>query len=91
MTDLGKSIITSGIIIFTGGTIAWIILTDWRWFAGGGAVFVGCVLSGIIMSIETKNTPQPTPSKSSPIPQSDPDSDWTPPNTPPPDKDPFSK
>lgn len=100
MTELGKSIITSGIIIFTGGTIAWIVLTDWRWFAGGGAVFLGCVLSGIIMSIETKNPSSLSPSPNHQTSTSphlaknndpDPDPDWIPPNTPAPDKDPFSK
>lgn len=57
MTQLGKVIITSGIVILTLSALMWIIRDNWQYLAGGTAVFVGCFLSGIVLSIETKNPP----------------------------------
>ena len=54
MTQLGKIIITAGIVIFTLGALMWIAKDNWQYFAGGAAIFVGCILSGIVLSIETK-------------------------------------
>lgn len=55
MTQLGRTIITLGIAIFTLSAILWITQNNGQWFAGGAAIFVGCLLSGIVLSIETKN------------------------------------
>jgi hypothetical protein len=99
MTQLGKSIITIGIGIFTATTLLWIITADWHWFAGGGAVFLGAALTATIISVETKDT---TPKHSqwratSPSPPENRTADdlqptkemdkWEPPSTPPPDEE----
>jgi hypothetical protein len=81
MTTLGKIIVIAGICIFTASTLLWIIQGNWQWFAGGGAIFLGTLLSGAVISAETKPSPsRPKPSPPSPPPSSDssdpdPDSD----------------
>jgi uncharacterized membrane protein len=55
MTQHGKVIITLGIGIFTASCLLWILLQDWRWFASGAAVFMGTILTAIVLSIETKS------------------------------------
>src|SRR3954470_6696107 len=62
MTTLGKIIVIAGICIFTASTLLWIIQGDWQWFAGGGAIFLGTLLSGAVISAETKPSPTRTPS-----------------------------
>ena len=65
MTPLARTIITIGIILFTAGAISWILSGNWQWFAGGLAVFIGSLLAGGVLSVETKQTRTPPP----PIPQ----------------------
>jgi hypothetical protein len=88
MTTLGKATVITGICIFTASTLLWIIQGDWQWFAGGGAIFLGTLLSGAVISAETKpsptRTPSPVPSNptNSPLPSptptpSDPDKPYT--------------
>lgn len=55
MTLLGKIIITAGIVILTASSLMWIANDNWQYFAGGLAIFVGCLMSGIVVSIETKS------------------------------------
>jgi hypothetical protein len=62
MTTLGKITVIAGICIFTASTLLWIIQGDWQWFAGGGAIFLGTLLSGAVISAETKPSPTRTPS-----------------------------
>jgi hypothetical protein len=62
MTTLGKITVIAGICIFTGSTLAWIGTGEWQWFAGGGAIFLGTLLSGAVISAETKPSPTRTPS-----------------------------
>lgn len=96
MTPLSKVIITIGIGIFTAGSLLWIILQEWRWFAGGLSVFGGCLLAAVVLSIETKPsnaTPIPFSNTTANTPANTDADDWEQPNTPPPDKeyenDPF--
>src|SRR3954463_6116576 len=75
MTTLGKIIVIAGICIFTGSTLAWISTGNWQWFAGGGAIFLGTLLTGAVISAETKPSPtRSIPSPPSPPPSSDSDS-----------------
>lgn len=104
MTIWGKTIVTLGICIFTTSTLLWIIQGNWQWFAGGGAVFFGTLLTAAVISAETKPTPQSnritprTPIRSTqhdtqelPV-TTQSDNDWQPPSTPPPDEvDPFNR
>jgi hypothetical protein len=62
MTTLGKATVITGISIFTLSTLAWIIQGNWQWFAGGGAIFLGTLLTGAVISAETKPSPNRTPS-----------------------------
>jgi hypothetical protein len=72
MTTLGKITVIAGICIFTASTLLWIIQGDWQWFAGGGAIFLGTLLSGAVISAETKPSPtRSIPSPPSPPPSSD--------------------
>jgi hypothetical protein len=64
MTTLGKITVIAGICIFTASTLLWIIQGNWQWFAGGGAIFLGTLLTGAVISAETK--PSPTRSIASP-------------------------
>jgi hypothetical protein len=81
MTVLGKATVITGISIFTLSTLAWIIQGNWQWFAGGAAIFLGTLLTGAVISAETK--PSPTSTRTpSPLPP-------TPP-TPPTDDPPYS-
>ena len=87
MTLLGKVVITCGIVIFTVGSLLWIIKEDWHWFAAGGAIFVGSAFTALILSVETKNvsSPQP-PTLYNTNPLHTTQDDWQPPSTPPPDE-----
>lgn len=69
MTFLGKTIITLGITILTFSALAWIVLSDWRWIAAGTAVFIGTLLSGAVLSVETKTKPIPPPTPPFPMAQ----------------------
>jgi hypothetical protein len=98
MTILGKIIVTLGIGIFTGSTLAWIITGEWQWFAGGGAVFFGTLLTAAVISAETKPTnKRPEGIRPTFIPATNTNTstdseDWQPPSTPPPDEvDPFDR
>ena len=57
MTTLGKWVIIGGILIFTFGTLLWIVKEDWHWFAGGGTLFLASVLTSAVLSAETKQSP----------------------------------
>jgi hypothetical protein len=96
MTSLGKTIITAGILLFTLGSIAWILTQNWQWFAAGLSVFIGSVLTGAILSVETKQT---TTRNSNTLytnnelrepPYNNENDSWRQPSTPPPDHDPFT-
>jgi hypothetical protein len=80
MTVLGKATVITGISIFTLSTLAWIIQGNWQWFAGGAAIFLGTLLTGAVISAETK----PSPTRSIPSPPSPPssESDSSDPNQP---------
>jgi len=56
MTTLGKSVVISGLIVFTTGTLAWIITHSWEWFAGGLSLFVSSIIASAVLSVETKQT-----------------------------------
>jgi hypothetical protein len=60
MTTLGKITVIAGICIFTASTLLWIIQGNWQWFAGGGAIFLGTLLTGAVISAETKPSPNST-------------------------------
>lgn len=101
MTVLGKTIITTGIVILTVSSIVWILTANWQWFAGGGVVFLGSIMAGVIISVETKDGNHRSGGRLSHssyhqpphIQDRDrdqdtrpiPDDNWTPPTTPPPD------
>ena len=59
MTPIARIIIVSAIILFTLGTVAWILTGNWQWFAGGGAILFGSFLAGGILSVDVKH-PQRT-------------------------------
>ena len=54
MTSLARATIICGVLLFTAGTIAWILTGNWQWFAGGTAIFIGTILAGAILSVEVK-------------------------------------
>src|SRR3954468_23080075 len=75
MTTLGKTTVIAGICIFTASTLLWIIQGNWQWFAGGAAIFLGTLLTGAVISAETKPSPTRTPSPSPPTPPTPPTND----------------
>ena len=59
MTSAARLTILLGISLFTAGTIIWILTGDWHWFAGGGAIFLGTIISGGVLSVEVKHPQRP--------------------------------
>lgn len=90
MTPLSRTIVTSGIVILTIGSIAWILTTNWQWFAAGLSIFFGSLLAGAVLSVEPKtpikNNHTVYPQDNSP--QHHPD-DWQRPSEPPPTSNPH--
>lgn len=87
MTQHGKIIITLGILLFTAGSLLWIILQNWQWFAAGFAIFIGSAFTSLVLSVETKNisSPQPPTLHHHFTPPTRTQDDWQPPPNPPPD------
>jgi hypothetical protein len=100
MTTLGKYVIVGGILVFTAGTITWILTGDWHWFAGGATLFLASVLTSAVLSAETKTTTNGHHRRQQPTQTFDPErtdpqtkpqlriaDDWQQPNSPPPDEE----
>lgn len=106
MTFLGKTIITSSLVIFAICTLLWILTGNWQWFAGGATICVFSTIGAAVLSAETKHTsngkavtvpaPYSNPNSSgSNYPSTPPQNhdDWTQPTEKAPDAedDPFSR
>lgn len=83
MTQLGRIIITCGILIFTAATLAWILTGNWQWFAGGGAILFGATLTSAILSVEPKDNHKQNTRYNNHEFHSD---NWQRPDSPPPDQ-----
>ena len=93
MTSLAKALITIGITIWTLGTILWILSSNWQWFAGGLSLFIGSLLAGAVLSVETKDKHPITTNNNNDSPHQQ--REWQRPDSPPPtltdhNHDPFS-
>jgi len=59
MTPIARTVIISGLVLFTAGTLLWITTGTWQWFAGGGSIFLCSIIAGGVLSTEVKHPQRP--------------------------------